>query len=194
MLFLALTRSLLRTPARPRRCWPSYSTASKASDPLRILFCGSDEFSCVSLRALHEEQKRNANLIRSIDVVVRPSKPTGRGYKVLREGTSNHYTYCLYTHGLTLSGSPAPGTCRPAQASYPCARHIYRLGCKLIHNSPRLTSPLYINIHPQDAQTRWRAHQLNHCRFLRPLRPTPPHQCLQIRRPQCPSLLTPGVS
>ncbi|KAK4121354.1 hypothetical protein N657DRAFT_673667 [Parathielavia appendiculata] len=77
----------LRSGARQARWRFSYgtSTASKKSDPLRILFCGSDDFSCHSLGALHDEQKRNANLIRSIDVVVRPSKPTGRGHKVIRE-------------------------------------------------------------------------------------------------------------
>jgi len=64
----------------------SYSTSNKLSDPLRILFCGSDDFSCASLRALYDEYRRNSALIRSIDVVVRPAKPTGRGYKELREG------------------------------------------------------------------------------------------------------------
>lgn len=63
----------------------SYSTALKSSEPLRILFCGSDEFSCASLDALHQEHGRNPELIQSIDVVVRPSKPTGRGHKILRE-------------------------------------------------------------------------------------------------------------
>lgn len=102
MLCFALARPLFsRTAAAARRRRPlwlaSYSTGSSSSsgsgpresgksDPLRILFCGSDEFSCASLRALHDEHKRDASLIRSIDVVVRPSKPTGRGYKVLREG------------------------------------------------------------------------------------------------------------
>ncbi|KAK3377851.1 formyl transferase [Podospora didyma] len=61
------------------------SSTTKVSDPLRILFCGSDEFSCASLRALHAEHKRNASLIRSIDVVVRPGKRTGRGLKVVHE-------------------------------------------------------------------------------------------------------------
>ncbi|KAL2269126.1 hypothetical protein VTJ83DRAFT_3972 [Remersonia thermophila] len=74
----------------------SYSNSSPSSwqrpcsDPLRILFCGSDHFSCASLRALHKELRQGSDqdgggLIRSIDVVVRPAKPTGRGYKVLRE-------------------------------------------------------------------------------------------------------------
>ncbi|KAK0752242.1 hypothetical protein B0T18DRAFT_444553 [Schizothecium vesticola] len=55
--------------------------------PLRILFCGSDEFSCESLKALYAEHFRSRKLIRSIDVVVRPAKPTGRGLKEMREGT-----------------------------------------------------------------------------------------------------------
>lgn len=60
--------------------------ARKTSDPLRILFCGSDEFSIAALRALHEEHKANEGLIQSLDVVVRPGKPTGRGMKTIREG------------------------------------------------------------------------------------------------------------
>lgn len=56
----------------------------KQSDPLRILFCGSDEFSTASLRALHEEKERNPDLIESIDVVVRPGKRVGRGYKQIQ--------------------------------------------------------------------------------------------------------------
>ena len=87
MLLFGLTRALSRTPARPRLWRAAYSTAVKKSDPLRILFCGSDEFSCASLQALHDEHNRNTDLIRSIDVVVRPSKPTGRGLRTLREGT-----------------------------------------------------------------------------------------------------------
>ncbi|KAI1140592.1 Formyltransferase [Hypoxylon sp. FL0543] len=55
----------------------------KPSDPLRILFCGSDEFSCESLRALHKDMMR-LRLIDSIDVVVRPGKRTGRGYKEIK--------------------------------------------------------------------------------------------------------------
>ncbi|KAK1760614.1 Methionyl-tRNA formyltransferase [Echria macrotheca] len=65
----------------PQPC--CYST--RASDPLRILFCGSDEFSCASLKALEAEHRTNPDLIRSIDVVVRPPKRTGRGLKQIRE-------------------------------------------------------------------------------------------------------------
>ncbi|KAK8069510.1 Formyltransferase [Apiospora phragmitis] len=56
----------------------------KQSDALRILFCGSDEFSSASLRALHEEKERNPALIESIDVVVRPGKRVGRGLKLIQ--------------------------------------------------------------------------------------------------------------
>ncbi|KAL1840965.1 hypothetical protein VTJ49DRAFT_7571 [Mycothermus thermophilus] len=79
-----------RSSIRPYSDSSASSSPPPASDPLRILFCGSDHFSCASLRALHEELRRGSSqdgggLIHSIDVVVRPAKPTGRGYKVLRE-------------------------------------------------------------------------------------------------------------
>ncbi|CCC12397.1 unnamed protein product [Sordaria macrospora k-hell] len=71
------------------RCSP-YSTQpeatpKKVSDPLRILFCGSDVFSCYSLKALHAEHKANPGLIKSIDVMVRTGKAVGRGYKEIRQ-------------------------------------------------------------------------------------------------------------
>ncbi|PVH80585.1 Formyltransferase, partial [Cadophora sp. DSE1049] len=60
-----------------------YST--KKSNPLRILFCGSDDFSIASLRAIHAEHKRDPDLIKSIDVLCRPGKPAGRSLKQIRE-------------------------------------------------------------------------------------------------------------
>ena len=73
-----------------------YSTASrKHADPLRILFCGSDEFSIKSLKALKEAQRETPGLIDAIHVAHRPAKPTGRGLKVLREG--------VYLDSLILS-------------------------------------------------------------------------------------------
>jgi hypothetical protein len=56
--------------------------------PLRVLFCGSDEFSGESLRAVHAEQQRNPNLIASIDVLLRRAKLSGRGLKEKRDGQS----------------------------------------------------------------------------------------------------------
>ncbi|KAI3394693.1 hypothetical protein diail_2440 [Diaporthe ilicicola] len=56
------------------------------TEPLRILFCGSDEFSCASLRALHSLQAAKPKLIKSIDVLVRPGKPAGRGLRRIATG------------------------------------------------------------------------------------------------------------
>lgn len=74
-------RSLLSRRFSPwRQC-----LSTTASDPLRILFCGSDEFSCASLKAIYEEKNKNKNLIESLDVMVLPPKRVGRGYKTIRE-------------------------------------------------------------------------------------------------------------
>ncbi|PLB41765.1 methionyl-tRNA formyltransferase [Aspergillus candidus] len=75
------TRPLIALPSLARR-W--YST-SKPHEPLRILFCGSDEFSIASLEALHREHVREPRRISSIDVVCRPGKRVGRGLKKIRE-------------------------------------------------------------------------------------------------------------
>lgn len=71
-----------------------YSTVrKKTSDPLHILFCGSDLFSCDVLKALYNEHVDNPDLIRSIDVVVRPAKRTGRGLKQMSEREYFQKTY-----------------------------------------------------------------------------------------------------
>jgi methionyl-tRNA formyltransferase len=64
------------------------SASGKRFDPLRILFCGSDQFSCASLKALNDEHHRNRELIKSIDVLVRPGKRYGKGHrpKTILEG------------------------------------------------------------------------------------------------------------
>ena len=62
----------------------SSSTRHEGGDPLRILFCGSDAFSAVSLNALHEYSKQPESNILSIDVVTKPDKRTGRGLKILK--------------------------------------------------------------------------------------------------------------
>ncbi|CUS13431.1 unnamed protein product [Tuber aestivum] len=63
----------------------SVSTESLAKEPLKILFCGSDHFSTVSLKALHNEHLSNGDLIRSIDVLTLEDKRSGRGMKTIRE-------------------------------------------------------------------------------------------------------------
>jgi len=52
---------------------------------LRILFCGSDQFSSASLEALATAQRSEQLPIKSIDVVCRPPKRVGRGLKETRE-------------------------------------------------------------------------------------------------------------
>ena len=56
-------------------------TLRRQVEKLRVLFCGSDPFSIESLKALHEEAKDPDSRIRSIDVVTRTDKRSGRGLK-----------------------------------------------------------------------------------------------------------------
>ncbi|KAI2470874.1 Formyltransferase [Annulohypoxylon bovei var. microspora] len=95
-----------RTPAPPLslccRCWrgrafssssssgfssnamsPLVDGKARKSEPLRVLFCGSDSFSCAALEALYREHVRDPALVGSIDVVVRPGKRAGRGNRVV---------------------------------------------------------------------------------------------------------------
>ncbi|KAF1928687.1 methionyl-tRNA formyltransferase [Didymella exigua CBS 183.55] len=79
----AAVRSLLVSSARVHaRC---SSAAAVTHAPLRILFCGSDEFSVKSLLALDKARQDTPGLIDEIHVAHRPAKATGRGLKVLRE-------------------------------------------------------------------------------------------------------------
>jgi methionyl-tRNA formyltransferase len=78
-----------RLALAPRRVVAHRYNSSKASDPLRILFCGSDAFSCESLRALHREHVHNRALIEALDVMVLPGKRTGRGLKTVRQGETD---------------------------------------------------------------------------------------------------------
>ncbi|KUI55391.1 Methionyl-tRNA formyltransferase, mitochondrial [Cytospora mali] len=71
---------------------PKPRRKKRLTEPLRILFCGSDAFSCASLRALHALQLSDpkGKLIKSIDVLVRPGKPAGRGLKRIAVGPLFH--------------------------------------------------------------------------------------------------------
>ncbi|CAO2658444.1 Nn.00g061670.m01.CDS01 [Neocucurbitaria sp. VM-36] len=78
----ATIRSLVLAPC----CrYNSTTASSRGPEPLKILFCGSDEFSIASLRALNAVKHDEPQLIKSIHVAHRPAKPTGRGLKTLRE-------------------------------------------------------------------------------------------------------------
>lgn len=84
---------ILRSQLRLRRAFASRCFSTKPYEPLRILFCGSDEFSIASLKALHEEHLRRPDSIASIDVVCRPGKRVGRGLKKIREGSHPLHRY-----------------------------------------------------------------------------------------------------
>ena len=93
------------------RCYSTESTTTaggdnakvvKESKPLRILFCGSDEFSIMSLNLLCEERERNPELIESIDVLVRPAKPVGRNLKTLRPGWCPSKPLIVYTNSISV--------------------------------------------------------------------------------------------
>ncbi|KAI5293464.1 Methionyl-tRNA formyltransferase, partial [Ascosphaera atra] len=64
-----------------------YSSTTKHIDPLRILFCGSDQFSIYALQALYNEKHRDSppTPIEAIDVVCRPPKRVGAKLKKVRE-------------------------------------------------------------------------------------------------------------
>src|SRR3569833_70428 len=80
---LARTAWTRHGACRAQKRW--VSQAKPPSDPLHVLFCGSDYFSGKSLEALHREHAANPGLIASIYVVTRRSKPTGRGMKTITE-------------------------------------------------------------------------------------------------------------
>lgn len=61
----------------------SYSQHS-SSVQLRILFCGSDDFSIASLNALHRYSQESGSIVASIDVAAKTDKRVGRGLKIVR--------------------------------------------------------------------------------------------------------------
>ncbi|KAG9671165.1 Formyltransferase, partial [Aureobasidium melanogenum] len=62
-----------------------YLSSSPQHDPLRVLFCGADEFSIYSLKALNKIRREKPDKVASIDVVCRKDKRVGRGLKQIRE-------------------------------------------------------------------------------------------------------------
>ena len=67
------------------------SSSERNFEPLRVLFCGSDDFSAASLHALHNEYIERPNVVAALHVVSKKPKPTGRGLKRLREGSLISY-------------------------------------------------------------------------------------------------------
>ena len=64
------------------------TTSGKLSDPLRILFCGSDSVSVEALQAVHTESLHNPELVERVEVGVLPPKASGRGLKTRVERRS----------------------------------------------------------------------------------------------------------
>lgn len=99
-------RSLLLSS---RRHYVPPSCSASLSSPLRILFCGSDDFSVASLRAVVDAKRRVPQLIDSVQVLHRPAKPSGRGLKTLREG--RHACPCATSRPLTQYSTYQTGSC-----------------------------------------------------------------------------------
>ncbi len=91
---LSWSRHLVRRPniSQPWISCRVYSER-KFSEPLRILFCGSDGVSVASLKALDKEHKQDPNLIQSINVVCKAPRPVGRGLKRIRHGMPETYIH-----------------------------------------------------------------------------------------------------
>lgn len=58
-----------------------HDSRGREIEPLRILYCGSDDFSVQSLLRLREAHKQDPDFIQSIDVVTKTAKRHGRGLK-----------------------------------------------------------------------------------------------------------------
>lgn len=88
-LFWRVSRVQWLSVPSPRHSRSRYYSTKPGHDPLRILFCGSEEFSIASLRALHDEHVNRPDIVASIDVVCRPGKRVGRGLRKIREGAAS---------------------------------------------------------------------------------------------------------
>lgn len=80
-----LTTAVVRSN---RRC---FSAAATQCEALNILFCGSDEYSIPSLRALHNLQQSPDSNVGLVEVVCRPDKRVGRGLKKIHQGQPIHF-------------------------------------------------------------------------------------------------------
>ncbi|KAF3081434.1 Methionyl-tRNA formyltransferase [Orbilia oligospora] len=82
---LVFRPAYLRSSSSSLSCRPILSRSFHASRfdlGIKILFCGSDDFSLRSLKALQAIQESTQNSsIESIDVVIKHEKPSGRGLK-----------------------------------------------------------------------------------------------------------------
>ena len=165
----------------PRACQIRSYTASQAPfEPLRILFCGSDEFSIASLRALHKEHERDKTLIESIDVVCRPAKPVGRGLKDRRQGKFGQAPF--FVPVLNWEQYLFPGL----QRNWPCLYIILThspSGRSVHHSFTGRFSGVEMNLAPINS---WLAHKFDHCRLVWSFGTSTNTSRGQIWRAQCP--------
>lgn len=61
------------------------ATLTVSREPLRILYCGSDDFSVAALRKLNHERIEHPDHIESIDVLCKSPQRVGRGLKKVRQ-------------------------------------------------------------------------------------------------------------
>ncbi|WVQ74746.1 methionyl-tRNA formyltransferase [Cryptococcus sp. DSM 104548] len=161
---MKLARQTLRRASR-RPAWRLFSAscAGRAeTEPFRILFCGSDDFSVASLEAVHNAK----DLWSSIDVVVPTEREVGRGGR-----HAHHHTYTpalrqyAEKNNLPLSTVPFTGlkTWSPPaqflQPSSPLNNHIL-LTASFGHIIPTSLLSLFapthrLNVHPS-LLPRWR--------------------------------------
>lgn len=118
---LQVSAALRRIPVPRTGAWsaPARQLSSSISchhEPLHVLFCGSDEFSVVSLRRLQEESQKRPDLIASLQVLCKKGKPVGRGLKEIRDGRpapeSENKTVLLMQETVPIKAA-AQGLCLP---------------------------------------------------------------------------------
>ncbi|KAK8854845.1 hypothetical protein IAR55_003584 [Kwoniella newhampshirensis] len=153
--------STLRRAGTSRQTRLFGSTTAVRGDPFRILFCGSDEFSVASLKAVHEAR----DLWSSIDVVVPAEREIGRGG---RHSSKAHERYtpalrlCAEQHELPIYPVPTAGIktfLPPRPFDSPSSSHIL-LTASFGHIIPLKLLQLFppdhrLNVHPS-LLPRWR--------------------------------------
>lgn len=168
-----------------RPAWRLYST--KSYDPLRILFCGSDEFSIASLKALHAYHLKEPSRITSIDVVCRPGKRVGRGLKTIREGKCNdrsNWARILFTIDIVPIKEVA------SNLSLPIHEVDTFTGWKVRLSYSRLLSSLTLSA-ASDSPSPF---QLDYRRVIRTFCTFAYLGCCEVRRLECSSIFTTRVS
>lgn len=105
----------------------SNSAQAQQHEPLKILFCGADDFSIFSLQALCDLQYTRPGIVDSIDVVCRPDKRVGRGLKKLKQGSSSMNLSSRGNHHVdSLISSRQKSSNRAGPSDSP-NRHIHRM-------------------------------------------------------------------